>query len=363
VSRLATRLVRKELSFRQPLRTARGEFATRTSLLVELRDAQELRGFGEAAPWVGFGTDLDATQRALRAALGRLEGVRDAAEDGSVPAVVDRELRGYLAARAAVEGALCDLAARRAGLPLAAWLAARTGNGVGAPLERVACSALLHGRTPDAVRQEAMRARAAGSGAVKLKLGGVPLADDVARVRAARAGLGPGVRLRGDANGAWSLSEAEQALRMLAPFELEYVEQPLAREDLTGLADLRLHAPVRIAADESVADEQGLHALIERRAADHVVLKPALLGGPLCALDLAAQARAAGLGVVFTHACESAVGAWQAAHCAAAWANPHAVHGLHTAGLFVDDLGTPVEAVDGFVTIPRHAGLGFEPWA
>jgi o-succinylbenzoate synthase len=225
----------------------------------------------------------------------------------------------------------------------------------------VPANALLVGREPDAVREEATRAQAAGYLAAKLKLGGVQLAEDVARVRAARDGLGPSVRLRGDANGAWNLREAFAALAALAPFALEYVEQPVAANDIAGLAELRRSRIVPVAADESVATEQGLLRLLEADAADVVVLKPATLGGPRRALELAAQARHAGVGVVFTHAFETAVGARHVLHCAAAWGDPQGVHGLQTAGLFTTDVAEPVHCRDGWVEIPDAPGLGVAP--
>jgi len=356
----AVRVTPVRLRFAQPVRTARGEFVERASVLLELRDADGVAGYGEAAPWPGFGTEsvADAESR-LRDVKALLEG--GALEPGRWRPDVEDHLRAAPAARAAVQGALWDLAARRAGRSLAAQLAIGLGSIHGGALHRVPVSALLVGREPDTVREEAARAQAAGHLAAKLKLGGVHLAEDVARVRAARDGLGPGVRLRGDANGAWSVREAFAALEALAPFGLEYIEQPVAANDIAGLAELRRSAIMRVAADESVATEQGLLWLLEAGAADVVVLKPATLGGPARALELAAQARQAGIGVVFTHAFESAVGARHVLHCAAAWGDPQGVHGLHTGGLFTADVAEPVHCRDGWVDVPVAPGLGVSP--
>jgi o-succinylbenzoate synthase len=262
------------------------------------------------------------------------------------------------AARAALDGALWDLEARRAGQPLAVHLSRQLGTTCGEVLARVPVSALLVGREPDELTREAACARTAGHRAAKIKLGGRPLADDVARVRAARAGLGADVRLRGDANGAWHLREAIAALKAFAPFGLEYVEQPVAADDVTGLAELRRHAIVPIAADESVASEQGLLRLLAAAAVNVVVLKPGMLGGPARALELAARARQAGVAVVFTHTFESAIGAHHVLHCAAAWGDPDAVHGLQTAGLFADDVAEPVRCHAGCAEVPSRAGIG-----
>jgi len=356
----AARVTPVRLQFARPVRTAQGEFTARDSVLLELRDSDGVAGYGEAAPWPGFGTEnAEEADALLTAAVVLLTDLE--LEPGQwTPALVTL-LHQAPAARAAVQGALWDLAARRAGQPLAVHLAACVGPLRGVGVQRVAVSALLVAREPDALRDEAASAVAAGHQAVKLKVGAAPLAVDVARVRAVREGLGRGVRLRIDANGAWSAQDALAALEALAGFDLDYVEQPLAADDIDGLAALRRHATVRIAADESVASEQGALHLLASGAADVVVLKPATLGGPARALEIAAQARQGGVEVVFSHTFESAIGARHALHCAAAWGDPAAIHGLETAGLFASDVAAPVACREGYAEVAGAAGLGVAP--
>jgi hypothetical protein len=99
---------------------------------------------------------------------------------------------------------------------------------------------------------------------VKVAERGQTLADDVARVRAVRAAMGPEGRVRVDANGGWNVDEAEHAAHALAGFDLEYLEQPCASVD--ELAELRERLAdwdLPIAADESVrkaADPSTLRA-------------------------------------------------------------------------------------------------------
>jgi o-succinylbenzoate synthase len=348
------------LRFARPVRTARGDFAERESVLLELRDADGVPGFGEAAPWPGFGTEAaDQANALLIAAKPLLCGPE--LEAGTWTPALDAYLSAAPAARAAVQGALWDLAARRAGRPLADQLALQANTWHRSVLRHVQASALLVSREPGALREEATRARQAGHHAVKIKLGAASLADDVARARAAREGLGPAVRLRGDANGAWSLHAARVALEALAEFDFDYVEQPLAADDFEGCAALHRLTPVRIAADESVASENGALRLLSIGAADVVVLKPATLGGPGRALEIAVRARQAGIEVVFSHTFESAVGARHALHCAAAWGDPSAVHGVCTGGLFVSDVAAPVECTGGTAGISGAPGLGITP--
>lgn len=348
------------LRFARPLQTAQGAFAERPSVILELRDEDGVAGYGEAAPWPGFGMETaDESLDVLRRAGALLCGAD--LEPAQWPAALVTHFSAAPAARGALESALWDLAARRSQRPLADLLAERCDLAGGPALHEVSVSALLFESEPAALREEATGARDLGYLAAKLKLGSPSLADDVARVRAVREGLGPRVALRGDANGAWSEREALDALEALAPFDLAYVEQPVAADAIDALVRLRHASPVRIAADESVAAEAGADCVIAAGAVDVVVLKPAALGGPARALAIASRARRSGCEVVFTHAFEGPVGARHALHCAAAWGDPAAVHGLVTQGLFVDDGGAAVRCRDGKAAITREPGIGVVP--
>jgi o-succinylbenzoate synthase len=353
----AVRVIPVRLRFARPVHTAQGGFTERASVLLELRDADGIAGYGEAAPWPGFGMESAGEAAASLHAVERLLAGASL-QAGDWPAQVEKHFAGRPAARAALQGALLDIGARRAGRPLSEHLAARAGSTCGAPLSRVPVNALLTARDPAALFAQAVLAREAGYRAVKIKLGDGVVQNDVARLRAVRDGIGPSVMLRGDANGAWSVHDALDALDAFAPLDLEYVEQPVAAHDIDGLAELRRLAPIKVAADESVASEHGLLRLLAARAADVVVLKPASLGGAGRALELASLAREAGMRVLFTHAFESAIGARHALHCAAAWGDAEGIHGLVTAGLFETDVAEVPGCHDGHVAVPAGPGLG-----
>ena len=344
------------LRFTRPVVTARGAFVERPCVILELRDADGVSGYGEAAPWPGFGMEAASESLAVLQRVAPLLCDADL-EPGYLPPAVAPQMRDAPAACAALDGALWDLAARRARRPLADFLASRISGCRGASLGRVPVSALLVESAPHALREEAARARAAGYRAAKLKLATGTLADDVARVRAARDGLGSHVALRGDANGAWNERQALAALAALAEFQLAYVEQPVPGDDIDTLVRLRRTGLVPIAADESAATASGFLRVMELSAADVVVLKPASLGGPAEALKIATRARQAGCQVVFTHTFESAVGARHALHCAAAWGDPAAVHGLAMQGLFVCDVAEPAACDAGMIAVSREPGL------
>ena len=357
---LAARARLEQLRFSRTVRTARGDFDERRSVMFAVEGAGELTGLGEAAPWPGFGTEsVEEALAALTDTARLLRGLE--IEPGEWPAPVALRLRNASAARAAVQGALWDLAARSAGIPLADFLALRGVPFCGTVLRQVPVQALLIERGSEALCAEAGRAAAAGFRAAKIKLGGASLAEDVERARAARLGLGPGVLLRGDANGAWNENAAGEALAALEQFDFDFVEQPLPADDVAGLARLRRRSAVRVAVDESASTEEGALRVIAAEAAQVFVLKPAMLGGAARALEIATLVRKAGNHVVFSHAFESAVGARHALHCAAAWGDAAALHGLRTAGLFVSDVADPVDSQDGRAAMTATAGLGVMP--
>lgn len=156
---------------------------------------------------------------------------------------------------------------------------------------------------------EPVLARFGAVTAVKIKVAerGQSLNDDVARVAEVRRLL-PAANLRIDANGGWNVTEALSALEALAPYRLEYAEQPvMAVRDLRAvrLEARRRGLPVLIAADESVRKAEDPLRVAREDAADLLVVKVAPLGGVRRALDIVAQA---GLPAVVSSALDSSVG-------------------------------------------------------
>ncbi len=202
----------------------------------------------------------------------------------------------------------------------------------------------------------ALLARFPGCRTAKVKVAerGQSLADDLARVRAVRAVLGPEGRIRVDANGGWTVDEATDALTALAEVGLEYAEQPCATvPELAAVRD-RLGGLVRIAADESVRKAEDPVAVARAGAADLLVIKAQPLGGIRRAAAIVAEA---GLPAVVSSALESSVGLAQGAHLAAALGLAHeaaSACGLGTAALLAADVTAhPLVPVDGAIPVAR----------
>ena len=316
---------RRLLRYHSPIVTAHGTVEDRWTVLLTLVDEDGNVGMGEAAPLAGFTSDtVEAAESALRG------WAADETDDGDPPASVT--------ARAAIDSALLDLGARIAGTTVHRLLAPESPD-------RLAVSALATGGSPAAIATSAAAAVAAGHATVKVKVGTHGTHGDIDRVSAVRSRIGPDVRLRLDANGAWGVGEALRHLDRLAAFDIEFVEEPVA--GLDDLAEVRLSSPIPTAVDESARTVDDVSRAVEMGAADLVVLKPSAIGGPLEAARAAAIVRSAGLDVVVTSLMEGSVGIRAAAHLASAIGALDPAPGLATASLLAVDVDTPYLPVHG----------------
>jgi L-talarate/galactarate dehydratase len=168
---------------------------------------------------------------------------------------------------AAIDVALWDLKAKRAGLPLAKLL--------GAYRDSVRCydtsGGFLH-EPIERVLDNAVAARAAGIGGIKLKVGHPSAAVDLARVRAVRERLGDDVPLMVDANQQWDRPTAQRVGRALEEFGLTWIEEPVDAYDAEGHAALARSLDTPIASGEMLTSVAEHRELIRLGAVD--VLQP-----------------------------------------------------------------------------------------
>jgi O-succinylbenzoate synthase len=213
----------------------------------------------------------------------------------------------------------------------------------------VPVNALVPAVDAELAGQLAVEAAAAGMTTVKVKVGATSLDDDVDRVAAVRAALGPGGRIRLDANGVWDVDAAVAAVGRLAAFDLELVEQPVA--DLADLAEVRRRVAVPVAADESVRSLGEARRLAALEAADAVVVKVQPLGGVRAALKVI---EAAGVPAVVSSLYETSVGLAAGVALAAALPDLPYACGLGTAGLLAGDVvADPLIPAGGMLSVRR----------
>jgi D-galactarolactone cycloisomerase len=182
--------------------------------------------------------------------------------------------RGLLGA---VDIALWDLKGKLIGQSVASLLG-------GARRDRVPAYASLHNysESPDCGEELAaliQDARAHGFRALKLKIGGRSLAEDVGYLRLAREVAGPDFGLMADANQCYELPQATRVGRILEELSYAWFEEPLRRTDLPGYAALRAKLDVAIAGGEGAQSVGDIRILLEARAVDITQPDVAGVGG------------------------------------------------------------------------------------
>jgi L-alanine-DL-glutamate epimerase-like enolase superfamily enzyme len=179
-------------------------------------------------------------------------------------------------------------------------------------------SAVIDGAQVESLCRTALEFVNAGLRTLKIKVGAG--GDDVKVVLAVREALGPDVRLRLDANQGWTPQSAVRVIRSLedAGASLEFVEQPVSRDDTEGLAYVTSQVDTPIMADEAVWTTRDLREIIRVRAADMINIKLAKCGGLREALQLAKLARESDVVAIAGCMAESHVGIAAAAALASA---------------------------------------------
>lgn len=193
-------------------------------------------------------------------------------------------------ALAAIDVALWDLKSKRAGLPLSKLIgpyrdSVRTYNTSGgflnAPLEQIL--------------ENASRAREAGIGGIKIKVGHPDHNVDMTRLTAMREHLGDDFPLMVDANQQWDRPTAMRMCRAMEPFNLIWIEEPLDAYDYQGHADLARAIDTPIATGEMLASVAEHVKLIENHSCDIIQPDAPRVGGITEFLKLSNLASQAGL--------------------------------------------------------------------
>lgn len=346
------------LALREPFHTARGLVTHRSGLVVALDTDAGIVGLGEASPHPLLG---DAAVRETAASLVRvapriLGGGAAHVEDG--PAAVDTLIGDAThkippALRCALDTAACDALARAQGVSLARFL----GHPVRAS---VPVNAVIGAPTARAAAHHAAAAREEGFRCIKLKVGMArTVEEECRRVAGVRRVLGQGIRLRLDANGAWTVETAIRTIRELEAYDLEFIEQPVAPGDLDGMEAVQSAVGIPIAADDDVTSLSSARRIIERGAARILVVKPMVVGGLRTSRAIVSLAADRGYSALITTTIDGAIGRGAALHLAATLPPDGPACGLATEALLAHDFATGLPVVhQGKMTVPDGPGLG-----
>ena len=277
---------------------------------------------------------------------------------------MDRFVRGYPYAKAAIDVAVHDAVGKLCKLPVYQLLG-------GLVRREIALAHSLGLMEIDTAVTEAQQAVGEGITTIKVKVG-VDAARDIALVERLRKTLGPDVDIRVDANqGYHTWKEALRVTRVMADFDIAYMEQPC--EGLENMARVAQATDVPIMADESAWSAHDVLRLIEWKAAEMVSVYYTKPGGLMKAKKLAAVAETGGLHCDINGSAEMGIGNAANLHLAASSAImdlPGSIPVTSTAETirtkiaghkYLDDIiKEPFVYRNGHLIVPDGPGLGIE---
>ena len=325
------------LHTRHPFVIARGGRSEYEVVWARITDEDGTEGWGEASPSAYYGENARTVLTALEALSTHLP--EDPFDLEEAERRFERVVPRNGAARAALSGALHDLVGKRLGQPLwRLW-------GLD-PRQAPRSSFTIGIDTPEAIRGKV--GEAAEYPVLKIKLGGE---RDEEVLRTIRAVTDRPIRV--DANAGWTRERAIAMLPVLKEYGVELLEQPLAPDDLEGLAAVRRASPgIPVVADESCIVATDIPKVAG--AVDGINIKLAKCGGLREALRMIATARAHGLLVMVGCMIETSIGITAAAH----FTPLVDVADLDGAALTVDDPFVGARIDGGQITLPTEPGLG-----
>jgi muconate cycloisomerase len=339
-------------------------------VLTKMTDQEGHVGWGEAAAlkdWGGefgryFGESAAIVELVVERYLAPAVKGADPANIVELHARMDGVIKGYPYAKAAVEFAAYDLAAKRLGVPVHVLLG-------GCARRQVPVTHSIGLIPIEEAEKEAAQVASEGFRTIKIKIGVDPKRD-IEIVRAVRNAAGPQMDICVDANEGYKTpGEAVLTLREMEKYRLKYAEQPCM--GIERIAEVARAIDTPVMADESGWNAHDALQIAEQHAIDIVSIYTTKPGGLYRAMEVAAVCRAAGIVCNVNGSIETGVGNLANIHCAAAapavtlsCVVPVSTPAEHQSGriggiYYRDDLlRESMKLVDGAIEVPTAPGMG-----
>lgn len=343
------------IPFKRAHRISLGLSEGREILLLKVVTNNGITGFGEAVGHMAFAGE---TLEGLRSSITHLTECvvgRNPLNINEVNWLMDKKMYGNYGAKAAIEMALFDIMGKHFQAPVCDLLGGRMKDKL--PLSRSISQSDFEKDIADA--KEFIRE---GYRILKIKVGVLDINQDIQRVRAVREAVGPDVSLRVDVNQGWNVPEALKFIEQVRDCGLEFVEQPVPKWDLEGMAYLRHKSLIPILADESATTEHDVLEIIRKRAADFISFKVLKSGGIMRAKRMLALADSAGIQCYLGSQIETAVGTSASLHFALSTDSFNYGGEIYGPVFFTENIEKKRMRIEhGFIYPSDEPGLGFEP--
>jgi muconate cycloisomerase len=341
-------------------------------VIVKLHTDDGLVGLGEAPvlkDWGGdygkyFGETPQTTAHIINDILAPALKGQDPRGFEAIHSVMDKSVKGYPYAKAAIDTAIYDVVGKALNVPAYQLLGGLFRN-------RVSIAHSLGLMEIEKAVEEGLQAQSEGVKTIKLK-GGVEPRRDIELVRQMRTALGTEIKLCVDANQGYPTPKlAVRVIKAMEEYDLLYMEQPV--EGIDAMAEVTRRVGTPIMADESAWTAQDVLEIVQKKAADIISIYTTKPGGMFKAKKIAAVAEAAGLKCNVNGSVETGVGNAANLHLAASTAvvtfacvvpvsTPKGKGKKGIGGIYYQDdiLKEAFEFSDGDIVVSTRPGLGVE---
>ncbi len=295
----------------RPHKLAMHTMQNQTLVIIRVRCADGIEGIGEATTIGGlsYGNESpDSIKINIDRHFAPLLVGQDACNINAAMLRLERSIRGNTFAKSGIESALLDALGKRLNLPVSELLGGRVRDAL-----PVAWT-LASGNTEQDIAEAEKMLDLRRHRIFKLKIGAGEVSHDLAHVVAIKKALGDRASVRVDVNQAWDEAVALRACKVLGDNGIDLIEQPISRNNRSGMARLNRSSPAPIMADESIECVEDAFNLAREGAASVFALKIAKNGGPRAVLRTAAIAEAAGIGLYGGTMLEGGIGTLASAH-------------------------------------------------
>ena len=262
------------------------------SVILKVHTDEGIVGLGEADPLNPFSDETPATVMAvIRDMIAPHLIGQNPIRISALESHLDMLVHGNLLARGAVNMALFDISGKSYNLPAYMLLG-------GLYQDKLPLMSPIGSGTPDEDANSIQKLIEDGYKTVMIKMGALPIVDEIQRMIAAEKKFGDRIKIIVDANQGWTLAETLEFIEGISGSRPVLLEQPIARDDIEGLKRIRSCAPCPLSADEGVASIREAATLIREQAVDAFSIKVSKNGGLSKSKRIAEMTHAFGLKVL-----------------------------------------------------------------
>ena len=327
-----------ELKFKKSFKTSKSNYEYRNGFIIKFF-IDDLMGLGEVSPLDNF------HKESLIECYYALEAINQMVND--IGEITANDLFDIFSLHSSdkpsllfgLETALYDIVSQRANLPLNKYL-------------NLNSSKIVHLNGVHSIHSQEDNFKV-----VKIKLGYNNIYDDIDTMENISSLYDSSIKFRIDVNGKLDLVKAIRFCKSMEKFNIEYIEQPLPKDELDDLSELRMHTKIPIAVDESLTSFSSAEKIIDIQAADFFVIKPMMIGSYKEINEIIDLATKNNIKCIITNMLDRSINRMACLHLASA-NNIKSACGLSIDNLLdLDSYQTP-KILNGELVLPGINGLG-----